>query len=701
MLKLSEYIRTVPAFWPALAFTGGILLKDFFNNDIPVTVVMLILFLIMIIIIPISFLKSVPFGKISNLLLPAGFLFAGYGYSTMNHKTIPTTEKEYLLAEAVSLPSPKKASTHIKLRMLKLENNRLILKNRSFINAYFAEEQSLKLPEPGEIIIVKSRLSKISNAGNPHEFNYKRYLSLKNIYFSTYIKDKEWEILSFQSFMSDVKLLSLQFKLFLQQKIKNIARTNDALHPELMLAICTGDKSELEYEIKTSFSNAGAIHVMAVSGLHVGMIWMFLQYLTFFLKKSKPGKILQFILIIAILWFYALMTGLSASVVRSVTMFTIASLGGLMNRKAIIFNTLFIAAFIQVIINPKIIYDVGFQFSYTAVLSILLFHPPLNKILRSKNIFFKHVLNLVNVSISAQILTFSLAAYYFHQFPVYFLLTNLLVIPLVTLLMMLFLTSVLFLFIPPVADFFLNSSLRITGLMEDSVELVNSMPGNTIQNIDLNLSQVYIILLIPLLFLLFHYYRKFLFLFLGSTFFLLSLGIAVMKYNYRDKSSICVFNLRDGTAINLLHHDRNLLVHNDSIDMQGLKYATSAFFSKKLAGNPDYITFDEVGSNSGDYFFSLPGNNNFIYTTGSSLIALINDNSIFSDYTSGTKIKVDIMVLGNTPLPSLNDIQRHFHISSLVLGSSIPSYIPDMKLSDSLSVIYHKVSRDGAYVDEL
>ena len=698
MLKLSEYIRTVPAFWPALAFTGGILLKDFFNNDIPVTVVMLILFLIMIIIIPISFLKSVPFGKISNLLLPAGFLFAGYGYSTMNHKTIPTTEKEYLLAEAVSLPSPKKASTHIKLRMLKLENNRLILKNRSFINAYFAEEQSLKLPEPGEIIIVKSRLSKISNAGNPHEFNYKRYLSLKNIYFSTYIKDKEWEILSFQSFMSDVKLLSLQFKLFLQQKIKNIARTNDALHPELMLAICTGDKSELEYEIKTSFSNAGAIHVMAVSGLHVGMIWMFLQYLTFFLKKSKPGKILQFILIIAILWFYALMTGLSASVVRSVTMFTIASLGGLMNRKAIIFNTLFIAAFIQVIINPKIIYDVGFQFSYTAVLSILLFHPPLNKILRSKNIFFKHVLNLVNVSISAQILTFSLAAYYFHQFPVYFLLTNLLVIPLVTLLMMLFLTSVLFLFIPPVADFFLNSSLRITGLMEDSVELVNSMPGNTIQNIDLNLSQVYIILLIPLLFLLFHYYRKFLFLFLGSTFFLLSLGIAVMKYNYRDKSSICVFNLRDGTAINLLHHDRNLLVHNDSIDMQGLKYATSAFFSKKLAGN---ITFDEVGSNSGDYFFSLPGNNNFIYTTGSSLIALINDNSIFSDYTSGTKIKVDIMVLGNTPLPSLNDIQRHFHISSLVLGSSIPSYIPDMKLSDSLSVIYHKVSRDGAYVDEL
>lgn len=372
-----------------------------------------------------------------------------------------------------------------------------------------------------------------------------------------------------------------------------------------------------------------------------------------------------------------------------------------MNRKAIIFNTLFIAAFIQVIINPKIIYDVGFQFSYTAVLSILLFHPPLNKILRSKNIFFKHVLNLVNVSISAQILTFSLAAYYFHQFPVYFLLTNLLVIPLVTLLMMLFLTSVLFLFIPPVADFFLNSSLRITGLMEDSVELVNSMPGNTIQNIDLNLSQVYIILLIPLLFLLFHYYRKFLFLFLGSTFFLLSLGIAVMKYNYRDKSSICVFNLRDGTAINLLHHDRNLLVHNDSIDMQGLKYATSAFFSKKLAGNPDYITFDEVGSNSGDYFFSLPGNNNFIYTTGSSLIALINDNSIFSDYTSGTKIKVDIMVLGNTPLPSLNDIQRHFHISSLVLGSSIPSYIPDMKLSDSLSVIYHKVSRDGAYVDEL
>lgn len=372
-----------------------------------------------------------------------------------------------------------------------------------------------------------------------------------------------------------------------------------------------------------------------------------------------------------------------------------------MNRKAIIFNTLFIAAFIQVIINPKIIYDAGFQFSYTAVLSILLFHPPLNKILRSKNIFFKRVLDLVNVSISAQILTFPLAAYYFHQFPVYFLLTNLLVIPLVTLLMMLFLTSVLFLFIPPAAIFFLNSSLRITGLMEDSVELVNSLPGNTIRNIDLNLSQVYIILLIPLLFLLFHYYRKFLFVFLGSTLFLLNLSIVVLKYNYRDKSSICVFNLRDGTAINLLHHDRNLLIHNDSIDMQGLKYTTSAFFSKKLAGDPDYISFNELKSNGGDNFFSLPGKSNYIYAAGSSLIALINDYSIFSNYTSGSEINVDIMIIGNAPLPSMNDIQKHFHINKLVLGPSIPSYIPDMKLSDSLSVIYHKVSRDGAYTDDL
>lgn len=701
MLRLSEYISIVPGFWPFIAFIVGVLTKDYIIHDIPFDKLMIIIIAVVIIIIILSFFQRVIFEKINTLLLITGFLITGYAYSETNQKAIPKTGDEYILAEVVSLSSPKKASTHISLRILKIEKNDPIHKNRLFINAYFAPEQSSPLPQPGEVIIVKSSLQKISNAGNPYEFDYEKYLSLKNIYFTTYIKDEHWRTVSFKPFLSRFRLLSLKLKFFLQQKIKNIAKANDSLNHELMLAICTGDKSELDIEIKNSFSDAGAIHVMAVSGLHVGMIWVFLQYLTFFLKRSKSGKIIQFILIIIVLWFYAAMTGLSASVVRSASMFTIASLGGLLNRKAIIFNTLFIAAFIQVLINPKIIHDAGFQFSYAAVLSILLFHPPFSKILSSKNILIKRVLDLLNVSLSAQILTFPLAAYYFHQFPVYFLLTNLLIIPLVTLLMIFFLLSVLLMFIPYLSNIFLYSSLRITGLMEDSVEIVNKLPGNIIRNIDLSIFQTLIILLIPLIFLLFYYYRSFFYVMLGSILFLMNLCIAVVKYNYRDKSSLCVFNIRDGMAINIIHDDKNLLIHDDFINMQSIEYATSTYFTRKLYGEPDYLSLSEISNNTQDCCFSLPGENNYLYSTGTTTLALINDYSLFSKYTSGPGINIEIMILGSTPLPSLEEIQEHFHINKLILGSSIPTYIPDIQITDSTFCIYHRVSSDGAFIDEL
>ncbi len=701
MLTLSEHIRKVPALWSLAMFIPGILIHDSGFKDIPSINQFILLTVLLIIITCLLCFKMFFNSSFGNLLLSAGFFLSAYGHSSAGTKPNLSTQNEFFIAEVASLPSQKSASTHIKLRMLSRDDHKKIDKTQLYINAYFSPDQAYSLPEPGKIIIAKSKLQKISNAGNPHEFDYKKYLSIRKIYYTAYLKDGHWKTINHKPLMNRFKLLSLKFKSFLQNKIKSVAKENEGLNHDLILAICTGNKSELDEEIKTSFSNAGAIHVMAVSGLHVGMIWFFLQYLFLFLKRGKIGIIIQFFLIIIILWFYAAMTGLSASVVRSVSMFTLASIGRLLNRKATIFNTLLVTSFIQILMNPNILYDAGFQFSYTAVLSILLFHPPLRKVLTSKNWLFNKILDVLNVSFSAQVLTFPLAAYYFHQLPVYFLLTNLFIIPLVTLLMMFFLIAVVFLLLPALADVFLHISMKISGLMENAVEIVNNLPLNTIQNIDMNRIQIFIFLVIPLLLLLFYLYKKFASVLLGTILVIINLSMVVLKHSHPDKSLICVFNIRESIALHLKHNSNNLLIHNDSIDMRSLDYATSGYFTRIPTGTPDQVSFSKLSESYPQYCFALPGVNNFLYSAGTSKIVLINDYSIFSNYMTESEIAVEIMILGDSPLPLLRDIRKNFHVNTIVIASSVPIYARDILLNDSTSVIYHKISREGAYMSTL
>ena len=194
-------------------------------------------------------------------------------------------------------------------------------------------------------------------------------------------------------------------------------------------AIILGQRNNISNDLFESYKNAGAIHILAVSGLHIGIILLLLNFLLSPLERIKNGKTIKLILIIILLWIYAFIAGMSASVIRAVTMFTAIAIGWISDRPSNIKNSLIVSFFFLLLIHPLFLFDVGFQLSYTAVFSIVLIQPLIIKLWHPKWKPVHYFWQLLTVSFAAQLGILPLSLYYFHQFPGLFFISSLVIIP--------------------------------------------------------------------------------------------------------------------------------------------------------------------------------------------------------------------------------------------------------------------------------
>ncbi|NJO90405.1 MAG: ComEC/Rec2 family competence protein, partial [Chloroflexia bacterium] len=197
----------------------------------------------------------------------------------------------------------------------------------------------------------------------------------------------------------------------------------------ILAALTLGVKDYLSDEIVEAYSDSGAMHVLAVSGLHVGILMAMLNMIFSFFWKRKKLLVLKSIIILVFLWLFALITGLAPSVTRSALMFSFFILSKNSGKRPSSYNSLAAAAFIILLFNPNALFHVGFQLSFLAVISILLFQQKLYRTIDIKNKYLDYFWQLTTVSLAAQIGTTPISIFYFHQFPIYALLTNIIVIP--------------------------------------------------------------------------------------------------------------------------------------------------------------------------------------------------------------------------------------------------------------------------------
>jgi competence protein ComEC len=247
-----------------------------------------------------------------------------------------------------------------------------------------------------------------------------------------------------------------------------------------------GYKSDLNEETNLIFTRTGTLHILAVSGMHAGLIFAILNWVFSFLIKFKKGNILKAIIILSCLWFYALMSGLSASVIRAAVMFSLMTIGNLVHRSNSPINTIFSSAFIMLVYDPNYLFDPGFQLSYAAVLGIGFSYSKIRNIYRHKPKTIVSICDLINVSLCAQILTFPISIFYFNQFPSYFLLTNLIVIPVYTLLIFLIIAIFPLSFLPIISLFIGRMIDLLISYNDIFMHFMDRLPYSVIENLSID-----------------------------------------------------------------------------------------------------------------------------------------------------------------------------------------------------------------------
>lgn len=349
------------------------------------------------------------------------------------------------------------------------------------------------LPKVGDKVLVKGHPPKRpAIALNPNEFDYRKYLERKGIAWTVFLPENSYAIIPATEQMERPNWATV-----VSQEADSVFKTQLKTPSSygLLKAMVLGRRDDLGADLLNSYVTAGAVHVLAVSGLHVGVFFLLVSWILQGLKKGKWGKWLYLLLIIALLSAYAIITGLSPSVVRASLMCVTFALSQTFTRQHHGINTLAISAFIILLFDPLALFSVGFQLSYAAVLGIILFYPLFKDYYETDIPVLRWLWQITLVSLSAQVFTFPLSIYYFHQFPTYFWLVNPFVIGLTTVLIY---SAVALLFFSifhwqPLTDLLAYWTDGVAQTMNAFVQIPQRMPNFLLENLNFDAVEVIVL----------------------------------------------------------------------------------------------------------------------------------------------------------------------------------------------------------------
>lgn len=407
-------------------------------------------------------------------------------------------------AQLIQEPEEKKNSTRAVLEVYEVLKDSVWEKQEARVNAYFSKEASANL-KYGDLIWVNGSPGPTSPPANPGEFDYRNYLVYQNIHFQQFVGD------SFSlTGHSEPNWFVARAITIRDQCVERISKyIRNPKSRAVVLALVIGVKDELDNELIQSFSATGAMHVLAVSGLHVGIIYGILFGLLkrFNLHKRKYRWWVA-LLSVSVLWVYALLTGLSPSVLRAVTMFSFVALGRALFRKGNIYNTLSLSALALLLYNPYLIMSVGFQLSFLAVFGIVYLHPKIYGLWHTDRWLLDKIWSITCVSIAAQLATGPLSMLYFHQFPTYFLVSNLFIIPAAFAILIGGLILLATSFIPVLATMVGTVLGGLVWGVNWTVDAVSKFPNSTIDGVYLSILDTWLIYAVLIGLILFFFFKN-------------------------------------------------------------------------------------------------------------------------------------------------------------------------------------------------
>jgi len=415
----------------------------------------------------------------------------------------------------------------------------------------------------GDLVVIRADFNSIEGPKNPGQFDFRRFMNYQGIYESGYIRSEELIYLN----RNDGFFLLSYAEQLRKESLKLLERSgiqNEQF--AVASALLLGQRDYLDAETIEAYSNAGAMHVLAVSGLHVGILYLFLNFILGFMDRWKQGTVLKCILILSSLWLYAMITGLSPSVLRATIMFSFVILAIAVNRKSNIYNTIAASGLLLLFVDPFLLFHVGFQLSYLAVLGIIYFQPKIYRIVHFKNKVLKYIWKITTVSIAAQIATFPICIYYFHQFPIYFLLSNLIVIPGAAIIFVLGIFSIATGFSETLSGYFGYLLNDVIWLLNGGVKAINKLPFSVIEGLVISLFSCCLLYFSILSVVAAVEQKKFRLLYACAFSLLLFVSLDIYEdHQLRKNKLICFYNVRGNLGLDCIVENRHVFVSHDTL----------------------------------------------------------------------------------------------------------------------------------------
>jgi len=624
-----EKLNQFPFVKIIIPFCIGIYLGIFQSIYIP-----FLLFIFPVFIFSISFLK-----KFKNKRIWQGtayflfFLILGNVLSFYNNELfrqnhfskIAISNQDYLIGYINESPTKKGESYKTVVKIDRVIHNKKVYQAYGNLLTYFKREALSEKIKYGQNIIIKANYNEFTAPPNPFQFSAKEYYCFKNIYHVQFSDVGNFRFLNgysgnyFQKFALETRddLIDIYNKFGIPEDELSVLK-----------ALVLGYDDDVSDEVILTYSATGVMHILSVSGLHIGVVYLVLRHLLSFLNGNRKKELIKLILLIVFLWTYALITGFSSSVVRAALMFSVFSIGTYYKFFNNIFNILSFSAFILLVIDPFYMANVGFQLSYFALLGILLIQPLFAKWYSSQNYLVNFIYSTSTVSIAATLGTLSFNLYYYHQFPLYFIPANIIAIPLSTLIIYGGFLLIPLTFLGKIGELFSVLLTKIITFLNYSLDFIDSFPNSNLQPISFTKMEGIILIAATFFLTMFYYHKskKLLYAFISVSI-IFTVYTSYIFYEKSNTSQLIVYKIKNQTAIEVSSKKESLFISKKELfENQWMqKFHCQPYRSNFYISNTKWIN-DSCRENINFYTTNFALNKNII-ALGNDKFLLLNQSN--------------------------------------------------------------------------
>jgi competence protein ComEC len=544
--------------------------------------------------------------------------------------------------------------------------------------------------EYGDVLLVSGRPQAVPGPANPEAFDYRKFLELRHIYHQHYVRGGKA-----LSIGKDPPSAIMATAIKAREKAVEVFKRYVPGRQEhaVACALVLGYKDDIDDDLNDAFAASGTLHVLAVSGLHVSILYGIVMVALKPVRKIRGGKWAVALCGIAVLWIYAFVTGLSPSVLRAAMMCSVATLAEPWKRRSSLYNTFAVSAFVLIIHNPNLIYSVGFQLSYAAVFGIVKFYPPLLRLWEPSSWFVSKIWEVTCVSLAAQIATFPLALYYFHQFPVWFLLANLVAIPLSFVILVAGLITLAAAVWPAAATFCGYALQGTVWMLKRSVEITADLPLSVIDNIYISTFQFAMLTGIVAVVATLITHRSFVLICVCAV---LSFAFAadgwIRTFNNASEKEFVVYQVRNVYGIEFREGFRSYFLADST-------------FSR----NPDAEVYHTAGYRMANGVSSVvPATRQpFVRELKAARLIRWNGYTIIHIFSQSLEwpsyLDVDCMVVSRNALRTLNALPEGVTVAQIVADGSNSGFVVERLEQEAVSrgIPFHATGKSGAFIKKI